>query len=100
MVALSPHVVAEVDRHPVQPRLVVALQFHLSQAPIEPQEHLLRGVLGILDVAEQPQRGHQHQALVLPHDRLERGQIARARSGIGAVHRLCHRQQRQGRVLS
>ena len=51
---------------------------------------------GVSLVAEQPERGHQHQALVLPREGFERRQIAGLLAGVWAVHRLCHREERQG----
>ena len=45
----------------------------LPQVAVELEKDLLRSVLGVFQIAQQAERGGQHQALVLPHERLESG---------------------------
>ena len=59
----------------------------LPEIAVQLQEDFLGSVLGILHAAQQAQRRHQHQPLVLAHELFERRQVARlrGRDDAGAV---------------
>src|SRR5947207_1895244 len=96
--AFPAQVVADVDGHPVKPPRDILHGGDLVQVPVQPEEDLLRRVLRVVEIPEQPQRGHQHQAFVLPDHRLERRQVARlGRTDGGAdILRSLHRNRRAG----
>ena len=48
-----------------------------AQVLVQPDEDLLRGVLGVFPAAEQVERREQHAAFVAKDDLLERGPVAR-----------------------
>jgi hypothetical protein len=71
-------VAADVDRDPVQPRRELPPRIEAVEVAEDTQENLLRGVAGILEVAEQRPGGSQDAPLVCGHELLERLAIAGA----------------------
>ena len=59
---------------------------------MELEEDFLRGVLSVFQVAEEAQRGGQHEALVLAQEALEGLEVARFGGcyGAGAIFRTVH----------
>ena len=70
---------AEIPGDPVQPGGELRLSLEAIQAPIHPEEHLLRDVLRVLAAADEAQRHAVHRVLVAAHELAEH-------SGLAASH--------------
>ena len=101
--ARAQHVAAHIDRYAIQPAREVTVRIQLMQGPVQAQKNLLRGVLGVLQVAVQQPHGRQQHAPLKPaQNRFKSRGVAgfrlpyQARKlGFLRVGALGHHQQRQ-----
>ncbi len=97
------HVAAHIDRYAIQPAREVPVRIQLMQRTVQAQKNLLRGVLGVLQVAvQQPHGRQQHTPLKLAQNGFESSSVAgfglsyQARKlGFLRVGALGYHQQRQ-----